>query len=240
MKRCIHMRRGLRWTCRSAVVIAVVSTLALFSTASWAEFYFGGAVGGNFPFGLNDVKLKSVNNQPVDIQLEDSLAYGGKAGYFFSSVDWLGVEVEAFNSNPNFKPTTVTVGGFPVNVGAIDLRVTTAAANLVARYPGNRFEPYIGIGPGAFVARISRGGNSQTSVVPGLNVIGEVDFTSLTGLPCLPSTNSTMPGLTLMKVPSDSKGRTWRITCMEEFPSTLSSTGDAQAADTCGWGVKRE
>ncbi|GKS58587.1 hypothetical protein YTPLAS18_21140 [Nitrospira sp.] len=154
------------------MVIAVVSTLALFSTASWAEFYFGGAVGGNFPFGLNDVKLKSVNNQPVDIQLEDSLAYGGKAGYFFSSVDWLGVEVEAFNSNPNFKPTTVTVGGFPVNVGAIDLRVTTAAANLVARYPGNRFEPYIGIGPGAFVARISRGGNSQTSVVPGLNVIG--------------------------------------------------------------------
>ena len=170
MKNLVQM--GLRVVSRSTFVIAILSMFILPSSASGGEFYFGGAVGGNFPFDLNDVKLKTVNNPPIDIELEDSLAYGAKAGYFFSSAKWLGIEVEGFNSNPNIKPVTVNIGGFPVNLGGIDLRVTTAAANLVARYPGNRFEPYIGIGPGAFIARISRGGNSQTSVVPGLNVIG--------------------------------------------------------------------
>ena len=65
------------------------------------------------------------------------------------------------------------MNGVPINLSGIDLAVTTAAANLVARYPGKRFEPYIGVGPGVFIARISRGGsNSETAVVPGLNVIG--------------------------------------------------------------------
>ena len=146
--------------------------VGLFPTLSRAEFYFGGAIGGNFPLDFSDVQLNAVNNPPIDLQLENSLAYGGKVGYFFPSLKWLGVELEAFNTNPNIKQQVIMVNGFPISLAGIDLAVTTAAVNLVARYPGNRIEPYIGVGPGVFVARISRGSNSETAVVPGVNVIG--------------------------------------------------------------------
>ena len=59
-----------------------------------AEFYIGGQIGGNFPLDFSDVEFSAggVNGQSTDIELEDSLAYGGKIGYFFSSLNWLGVE----------------------------------------------------------------------------------------------------------------------------------------------------
>jgi opacity protein-like surface antigen len=44
------------------------------------------------------------------------------------------------------------------------------------RYPGNRLQPYIGIGPGIFIARIkdpsiTQGDNSQSSTKIGLNTL---------------------------------------------------------------------
>ena len=165
--------RGSRLHFCSVILIAAVFVLCLSTNSSRAEFYFGGAIGGNFPLDFSDVELNSINNPPIDLSLENSLAYGGKAGYFFSSLKWLGVEVEAFNTNPNIKQQVIVVNGVPINISGINLAVTTAAVNLVARYPGKRFEPYIGAGPGVFIARISQGGvNSETAVVPGVNVIG--------------------------------------------------------------------
>ena len=152
------LERSRRDLC-SVILTGAVVALMLSPALSRAEFYFGGAIGGNFPLDFSDVELNAINNPPVDLQLENSLAYGGKAGYFFPSLKWLGIELEAFNTNPNIKPQVIVVNGVPLNLSGINLAVTTAAANLVARYPGELFEPYIGVGPGVFIARISRGGS---------------------------------------------------------------------------------
>ena len=59
-----RIQAGLPVRSRSVILIATLSLPIVSSSASWAEFYCGG---GNFPLDLRDVKIKSVNNQPIDI-----------------------------------------------------------------------------------------------------------------------------------------------------------------------------
>ena len=171
-------RVGFGLSVRRTIMTGAFLFLILSSAPCRGEVYLGGAIGGNFPLDLSDVEFTGLglNISSSDIQLEDSLSYGAKVGYFFPSLKWLGIEAEAYNSNPNIPQQTISVMGIPVNLEDTDLRVTTAAFNFVARYPGSRFEPYLGIGPGVFWAELSNRGESVTAVIPGLNVIAGTRF----------------------------------------------------------------
>lgn len=65
--------------------------------------------------------------QPVGSpDLEDSIVYGMKIGYFHPGrLNWLGLEIEGYNSNPHMKQTGVTPGSH--------LRLTTLGLNAIAR-----------------------------------------------------------------------------------------------------------
>ena len=134
-----------------------------------------------------------------DIKLEDSLMFGARAGHFFDNLGfpWLGLEVEAYTTRPDVKNQTIranqTVTRFdpvttpppfgdqttgpvtfpfsnPQTLSDNELRVTTLAVNIIARYPGERFQPYIGTGIGGFWFR----GKNQfegSRIVPGLNAL---------------------------------------------------------------------
>ncbi len=52
-----------------------------------------------------------------------------------------------------------------------DLRVTTVAFNVLARYPGEIVQPYLGVGAGAFYFSSSSGPVQGRQWVPGLNVL---------------------------------------------------------------------
>jgi hypothetical protein len=111
---------------------------------------------------------------------------------------WLGVELEIFTTKPDIKaqvvqtnqdilytpvnivtPCIFSPNGVPtcpqhirkegsLQVPSSPLRVFTAALNVVVRYPGRWFEPYAGVGVGAFYFR-GTGAISGDQVVPGLN-----------------------------------------------------------------------
>ena len=113
-------------------------------------------------------------------------------------LSWLGVEVEAFTTKPTIKQQTVdTTQGItfvlgPPPAGACDpnptlktcsaqeslrstltlsessMRLIAVAFNVVARYPGKIFQPYIGVGAGAFYFS-SSGQIDGRQVVPGFN-----------------------------------------------------------------------
>ena len=126
-----------------------------------------------------------------DISLKSSAIFGGKAGYFFKDegFSWLGVEVEAFTSQPTIKqqevtttlnatfvpkvtappivPTTITQPG-TLQLEESSMRLITVVFNVVARYPGTTFQPYVGIGGGGFYFS-SSGQIDGRQVVPGLN-----------------------------------------------------------------------
>jgi hypothetical protein len=148
------------------------------------------------------------NFKTSKISLENSPIFGAKAGFFLDdpSLKWLGFELDAFTTNRDFKQQTLQTnqdityspgslancqnfttdcpetrvlnGQLSVNAS---LRVTAIALNVVARYPGTTFQPYVGIGGGAFyfsssgqdqrnsLGQITSYGIDGRQVVPGLN-----------------------------------------------------------------------
>jgi opacity protein-like surface antigen len=168
--------------------------------AGFAGYTFGGKISGVEGTGF----LSGLNLNDRD--LADSVVYGGKIGHFFGDrMDWLGVEMEAFNTTPNVEQRGQVPGSH--------FRVTTLAFNLIGRLKfgcemktertetrtdreiryaqterGTRYEtryerefcrlqPYAGVGLGVFFANLSNNGNSVSdNGVPGLNVLGGVRY----------------------------------------------------------------
>lgn len=142
-----------------------------------------------------------------DVSLKNSAIFGGKVGYFFTEekLPWLGVELEAFITNPKIKAQTLStehdityqpntpapaascppqniINPLPncpafvrnnstLSLEESSLRVTTVAFNVIARYPGTVFQPYVGVGGGAFYFSSSNGSIQGRQVYPGLNAL---------------------------------------------------------------------
>lgn len=128
-----------------------------------------------------------------DVLLKNSAIFGGKFGYFFKDegLSWLGVELEVFTTRPDIKaqtltttldatyspknptglnpPSTITRTG-TLQLDESRLRLVTAAFNLIARYPGDVLQPYVGVGAGAFYFS-SNGQIDGRRFVPGLNLL---------------------------------------------------------------------
>ena len=94
------------------------------------EMYVAGF--GGYTFGGSSFTNAQVFGTPSrGFNLNDSGIYGLKIGYFMPDrLNWLGFEVEGFNTSPNVKPSPVGAGG--TSVGA-SLRVTTVAFNAIIR-----------------------------------------------------------------------------------------------------------
>jgi opacity protein-like surface antigen len=147
---------------------------------AWGEMYIAGQVGLTSPRNASQVDL-AVDQTVLpplslsDLSLKNSVMYGGKLGYYFDSVKSLGIETEAFTTTPHLKQQNVTVsaldGSPPVSqdLSGANFRVTTWAFNLVVRYPGERFQPYVGAGPGIFFAKLKDDTDSASSTKVGLN-----------------------------------------------------------------------
>ena len=164
-----------------------------------SETYVGGFGGYTFDGKFSDVQgtgLASGTNLG-DFNLADSGVYGGKIGHFFGDrMDWLGVEMEAFNTTPHVEQQ----GSLPGS----HLRVTTLAFNLIGRLKFGcetktertetrtegqkryetryerefcRLQPYAGVGLGVYFANLSNNGTSVSdNAVPGLNALGGVRY----------------------------------------------------------------
>lgn len=125
--------------------------------------------------------LKGVTGS--DLDLTTSPLYGAKVGYFSPQLNWLGVETEFFYTNPHVKQQRFTASAPLLAISATEdltgahVRVATWAFNLIARMPGERFQPYAGVGLGINWARVSgveAGTASDTS--PGLNALAGLRF----------------------------------------------------------------
>ena len=164
-----------------------------------SETYVAGF--GGYTFGGKLVTLEGPGLLPGgnggDRDLADSAVYGGKLGHFFGDrMDWLGVEMEAFNTTPHVEQQGLTPGAH--------LRVTTLAFNLIGRLKFGcetktvrteprtegekryethyerefcRVQPYGGVGLGVFFANFSNNGTSASdNAVPGLNALAGLRY----------------------------------------------------------------
>jgi opacity protein-like surface antigen len=140
----------------------------VFTGPSAAEWYVGGQVGANFADRLTDIQgtgnLQSLSSPDFDLQ--NAVVYGGKLGYFPNNRSF-GIELDAFNSTPHIKNLDDAPG--------IHMRVTNVGINVLLRYPGQTFQPYVGLGGGALIARIDdsppNGSVSDSDVGSAFNVL---------------------------------------------------------------------
>jgi hypothetical protein len=158
------------------------------------QFFSGGQ--STPPTGTYSQTLSS-----SDLKLKQSPLFGGRVGYFFADqgFKWLGAEFEVFTATPTIKNQTVntthhiTFNPFnpeapnlcilgqtcqiqqsipgTVSVSESSMRLIAFTFNVVARYPGKVFQPYAGVGGGAFYFT-SSGAVRGHQVAPGLNAFG--------------------------------------------------------------------
>ncbi|MDZ4732078.1 MAG: outer membrane beta-barrel protein [Nitrospirota bacterium] len=159
----VHAWRVRQQCFLSLFILTAVSTIALPVQAEW---YVAGQAGYSFADSLRNVTTTGPFSGIAlqDFDMKNSLAYGGKVGvYPFHGS--LGFELDVFHSTPHVKSIDSTPG--------IHLAVTNVGANILLRYPGVTFQPYLGIGPGILIARLSRSVETEpdTQVSIGFNFL---------------------------------------------------------------------
>jgi opacity protein-like surface antigen len=126
------------------------------ASPAMAEWYAAAQGGVNFADHLKNVQgtgtLQSL--QAPDFDLKNAVVYGGKLGYFPGNGS-VGIELDAFYSNPHIK----SLGQNP----GIHMGVANVGLNVLFRYPGQTFQPYVGVGGAALIAHIGASPGNQSS-----------------------------------------------------------------------------
>jgi opacity protein-like surface antigen len=178
---------------RLPLTMLIIGVLVCFQSSAFGESYVAGQLGVSLPHSLSGIELEGGGFAPgtkvTSFDLQNSVMYGAKLGHYFEGQNWipklfggkswLGLETEVFNSTPHIKQQEQSISepGNPPTPPAVTpgstLRVLTWAINVVARYPGERWQPYAGIGLGIFFANNNdKSINlSQSSTSPGLNAL---------------------------------------------------------------------
>ena len=152
-----------RWL--MGVSIALLAVLAGRASPSDAEMYVAGQLGYTIPNGLSNVKGTgpTAGQSTSDLDQLNSPLFGFKVGYFFAGLPWLGIEGDFYYTTPHVTQQLVerVVIPPPVNLRqtaiapGFHMTYMNGTANLIARYPGKRFQPYAGGGVGLAYGRIS-------------------------------------------------------------------------------------
>ena len=170
---------------RSASVIAAIALgIALAGVtsppAASAEPYLAGYAGAAFTENKDlrtELELSGapfVNGRARNLSFDTAPVFGAKIGYFFGA-DVLGgntgIELDAYHFEPDVPRQFVKFSGMlPGSTGdtrteiqSANIQVTAITVNALYRfrlaadrdYPRGRFQPYVGIGAGAFIARLA-------------------------------------------------------------------------------------
>jgi opacity protein-like surface antigen len=148
--------------------LLLLTALSSITIPAQAEWYVAGDVGANFADRLTGISgtgdLTGVEPRSPNFDLKNSVSYGAKLGYFRDH-SWLGIEGEVLQTTPHIKQLD--------DIPGIHLRVTTIGVNLLARYPGRTFQPYVGVGVGTVIAHLNDSATTQsnTDVASGWNVL---------------------------------------------------------------------
>lgn len=160
------------------ILLVGLCCVTLSGRSAQAELYVAGQIGYTSPGDLSSVQgTGAISGLSFsDLKLHDSIVYGAKVGYYFPSVNWLGIETEMFDTTPHVKQQPITALGVTLPAPGFNLNVFTWAINALVRYPGKQFQPYAGVGLGLFFAEAKFQGQSDKDVAPGLNALAGLRY----------------------------------------------------------------
>lgn len=145
-------------------LLALLVPIVLSAPQAYAESYVGGQIGMTFPQALTngEVTQDGLGGLTIssDQPLKNSIMLGAKIGHYFSRAKWIGIESGLSFANPHIKEGNLTLsnsnGSASGTFSGIHQRmIIWDVATLMFRYPGYRFQPYVGVGPALFLAKLS-------------------------------------------------------------------------------------
>ncbi len=159
-------------------VLFACLTLCLLSQPmdTHAESYVAGFAGYGLSAQLSDVRGTGdiAGSTGSNLGLQNSPIYGLKVGHFLDGLKYFGGEAELYTATPYLKQQQLTLsspsGTQTATIPGAHQRVTTAAFNVVYRYPGQVIQPYAGVGLGFFWFTTPTS-TAGSEVRPGLNVL---------------------------------------------------------------------
>ena len=151
----------------ASALIVLASLLLTWPGGAHAEPY-AGLFAGVALSNSTDVDLKLSPATFNDVELNRSVVFGGKAGFFLEAPVLggnTGLELEVYHFRPDIDRQTVLVsanGTGTTTFDAADLHVTAIGLNGLYRFPlardgdfpHGRLQPYAGVGLGAFIAHL--------------------------------------------------------------------------------------
>lgn len=170
------------------ISLFAITVLAIMSpSAVQAESYVAGQFGLTFPQSLSGGVTTQEGIGGLDISdqpLKRSVNIGAKLGHYFSRARWIGVETGLSYTTPHIKEGSLTFTGPGGSLtsgtlsGVHQRIIIWDVVTLMLRYPGNRLQPYIGVGPALFFASLkgptAPPGQSATAI--GLNAEAGVRY----------------------------------------------------------------
>jgi opacity protein-like surface antigen len=158
------------------LLVVCLTAVTVPASAEWfADLFVGPAFTQN-----HDVKVsqEGITATAVDVNFANSVYFGGRAGYWFESIPYVGLALDVSHFWPDMKNQTVTaclsgraadgiagcLPGFPFP--HVDLSVTGISFDAMLRLPllvtkeipKGRLQPYVTVGPTIFVARAKDSG----------------------------------------------------------------------------------
>ena len=172
--------------CLCGAIVLLVPALA------HAEGFVDFGIGGAFT-QKSDISFESggSSSPTAEAEFDDSFAVGVRGGYWFDGLPWLGVGGTVSYFEPDVGPTVSGYGTRHLGVVPITallmLRAPLLPCNTV---PRGQLQPYLNVGPGAFVTATDENHytgdnhNHETSVDVGVDVHAGVTwmFTSRFGM----------------------------------------------------------
>jgi opacity protein-like surface antigen len=147
-----------------AIILTCAFQPVLSPSMTLAESYVAGTFGVTMPQSLSNGVTTQDGIGGLDISdqsLKSSLNVGAKLGHYFSKARWLGVETGVSYTTPHIKEGSLTFTGpggslpSPTFSGIHQRIVIWDVVTFMLRYPGNRFQPYVGVGPALFFASLN-------------------------------------------------------------------------------------
>ena len=168
------------------------------ASAEWyADLYGGGAF-------TQDMKYRQIRGEGLTLDaklnVDNSFTVGGRTGYWFEGLPWLGIGLDVFYFEPSIPEQSVaTTGTFMGVSDTAQLRFRHSSISVIAigfdvlrlrlpllkslQYPHGQLQPYITAGPALFITRAEDSANvfspsnqSKTDTSLGLKVGGGAAF----------------------------------------------------------------
>ena len=140
---------------KTSFIFIFVFLFIFVSKPAFAEGFFNGYAGASIPLKVQLQDTSPAGLSLRDSDVDDSVVFGGKIGYWMENVPFLGIEMDISAWFPDISRQQINNDASNPKYIDTSMDVLDIGFNGLARYafnPHNHYiEPYVGLGVGIFI-----------------------------------------------------------------------------------------